>query len=151
MRRAAVALATPESRGASARPGQRGFRLRRLHLVLIGLAIIGVWLVFVFARALGDVDLATARQQTVADEASALQARLDADRRELVLVQTDAFQRLQARAYGLGAPGEVVFSLPQDAPSPPSITPLGAGQGSARSAAEAATPLDAWLRLIFGN
>ena len=105
MPRAAVALATPESRAESGRAGPRGFRLRRLHLVLIGLAIIGVWLVFVFARALGDVDHATSRQQTVADEASALQARLDADRRELVLVQTDAFQRLQARAYGLGGRG----------------------------------------------
>src|SRR3954447_4111418 len=150
MPRAAVALATPESRGASGRAGQRGFRLRRLHLVLIGLAIIGVWLVFVFSRALGDVDHATSRHQTVAEEASALQARLDADRRELVLVQTDAFQRLQARAYGLGAPGEVVFTLPQDAPSPPAIAPLGSGQ-AATTSVEDATPLDAWLRLIFGS
>jgi hypothetical protein len=151
MPRAAVALATPESRAASGRAGPRGFRLRRLHLVLIGLAIIGVWLVFVFARALGDVDHATSRQQAVAEEASTLQARLDADRRELLLVQTDAFQRLQARAYGLGGPGEVVFSLPQDAPSPPPITPLGGGQRSATGTTDSVTPLDAWLRLIFGN
>jgi hypothetical protein len=151
MPRAAVALATPESRAASGRAGPRGFRLRRLHLVLIGLAIVGVWLVFVFARALGDVDHATSRQQAVAEEASTLQARLEADRRELLLVQTDAFQRLQARAYGLGGPGEVVFSLPQDAPSAPPITPLGGGQRSATSATDSVTPLDAWLRLIFGN
>jgi hypothetical protein len=151
MPRAAVALATPESRAASGRAGPRGFRLRRLHLVLIGLAIVGVWLVFVFARALGDVDHATSRQQAVAEEASTLQARLEADRRELLLVQTDAFQRLQARAYGLGGPGEVVFSLPQDAPSAPPITPLGGGQRSATSATDSVTPLDVWLRLIFGN
>jgi type II secretory pathway pseudopilin PulG len=126
-------------------------RLRRLHIVLVGLAIVAVWLVFVFARALGDVDRATARHQTVANEATTLQTRLDADRRELALVQTDAFQRLQARAYGLGAPGEVVFSLPQDAPPPPAIAPLGGGQTAAASADDEGTPLDAWLRLIFGS
>src|SRR3954451_11755969 len=151
MRRAGVALANPDRRAATPRARQGRFRLRRLHLVLIGLAIVAVWLVFVFARALRDVGHATARHQTVANEASTLQARLDADRRELVLVQTDAYQRLQARAYGLGAPGELVFTLPQDAPSPPPITPLGAGQRSATSATDSATPLDAWLRLIFGN
>jgi len=119
--------------------------------VLIGLGIVAVWLVFVFAHALGDVDHATARQQGIASEAAALQQRLDADRRELALVQTDAFQRLQARAYGMGAPGEVVFSLPLDAPSPAPITPLGAGQTTMAPDSEPATPLDAWLRLLFGR
>jgi len=122
-----------------------------VHLLLIGLAVVGVWLVFVFARALGDVDHATARQQTVANEASALEARLSADKRELALVQTDAFQRLQARAYGLGAVGEVAFSLPQDAPSPPPITPLGAAQAATGVAADTTSPLDAWLSLLFGG
>ena len=126
-----------------------GFRLRRLHLVLMLMAIVGVWLVFVFARALSDVDRATARQQTISPEAATLQARLDADHRELLLVQTDAFQRLQARAYGMGAPGEVVFSLPQDAPSPPPIVPLGASQPQPGSST--ATALDAWLHILFGN
>ena len=65
-------------------------------------------------------------------------------------MQTDAFQRLEARAYGIGAPGEVVFSLPQDAPSPAPITPLGGGT-AADPIATQATPLDAWLKLIFGN
>ena len=148
MPRAAVALESPNP-GASARP-PRSFRLRRMHLVLIGIAIVAVWLVFVFARAMGDVDKATARQHSIAAEAAALQARLDADHREQVLVQTDAFQRLEARAYGIGAPGEVVFSLPQDAPSAAPITPLGGAAASATSAAPV-SPLDAWLKLIFGS
>ncbi len=148
MARAAVALDSPNP-GASAR-APRSFRLRRMHFVLIAIALVAVWLVFVFARAMGDVDRATARQNGVAAEAAALQARLDADHRELALVQTDAFQRLQARAYGMGAPGEVVFTLPQDAPAPAPITPLGGGASSATSATQA-SPLDAWLKLIFGN
>lgn len=148
MARAAVALESPNP-GASARPTRPQFRPRRLHAILIALGIIAVWLIFVFARALGDVDHATARQQSIAAEAATLQARLDADHRELQLVQTDAFQALQARAYGMGAPGEIVFSLPQDAPSPPPITPLGATTTTEVSAAP--SPLDAWLKILFGN
>src|SRR3954469_21571177 len=152
MARAAVALET-RNPGGSAR-GRTPFGLGRLHFVLIGIAIVAVWLIFVFARALGDLDRATARQHSIATEAATLQARLDADHRELALVQTDAFQRLQARAYGLGGPGEIVFSLPQDAPSAPPITPLGGGQSSAsdaQDATDATTPLDAWLKLLFGS
>lgn len=104
----------------------------------------------VFANALGDVDRASSRQRAIAAETAQQQARLDADKRELALVQTDAFQRLQARAYGLGAPGEIVFSLPADAPSPASITPLGATDAKP-TAADVETPLDAWLGLLFGR
>lgn len=147
MARAAVALESPNP-GATARP-PRSFRLRRSHLVLVAVAIVGVWLMFVFAKALGDVDHATAIHQGIAAEAATLQNRLDADRRELELVQTDAFQKMQARAYGMGATGEKVFVLPQDAPSPAPITPLGAT--TTRTVSEAETPLDAWLRLLFGN
>jgi hypothetical protein len=123
--------------------------LRRLHIVLIAIAIIGVWLVFVFARALSDLDRATARQRTIAAEAATLEARLEADRREQEIVQTDAFQSILARAYGLGGPGEIVFSLPADAPSPAPITPLGGARQN--QPADDSAPLDAWLNIIFGN
>jgi hypothetical protein len=169
MPRAAVALASSNGRADGTRPApgtdleqqlaklgrpvrsKRSFRPRRLHAALIVLAVVGVWLVFVFGRALGDVDRATARQQTVATEAAALQARLDGDKRELVLVQTDAFQRLQARAYGLGAAGEQAFSLEAGAPSPPPITPLGQTSAADAGNAGVGTPLDAWLSILFGN
>jgi hypothetical protein len=147
MTRAAAALET-KNPGATAR-GRAPFCLRRLHFVLLGIAIVAVWLVFVFARALGDLDRATARQQSIAAEAVTLETRLDADHRELALVQTDAFQRLQARAYGMGGPGEIVFALPQDAPAPPQVTPLGGPVPAA--ADESTTPLDAWLYILFGN
>jgi hypothetical protein len=148
MARAAVALESPNP-GASARP-PRSFRLRRVHLALIALAIAGVWLVFVFAKALGDVDHATAIHQGIAAETETLQARLDADRREQEIVQTDAFQRMQARAYGMGTTGEIVFTLSLDAPSAPPIAPLGAS--AARVAGDAgSSPLDAWLKILFGN
>ena len=133
-------------------------RLRRVRsipprrlLLLLGLAIAAVWLVFVFAGSIADGDRATAREQQVAAEANAMQARLDADKQELAIVQTDAFQRIQARAYGMGGPGEIIFSLPSDAPSPPPVTPLGASSADSASATAAQTPLDAWLSLLFGH
>jgi hypothetical protein len=135
MARAAVALE------------DRRFRLGRAHVAIVAMAVIAVWLVFVFGRALGDLDRANARQEQVRAETLALELRLAADRRELELVQTDAFQALQARGYGMGAPGEQVFSLTPGAPPPPDLARLGGGL----TAAEPSTPLDAWLELLFGR
>ena len=135
MARAAVAL------------DNRRVRLGRGHVALAVIAIVAVWLVFVFARALGDLDRATARQEQVRAETAVLEQRLAADRRELALVQTDAFQALQARGYGIGAPGELVFSLTPGAPSPEPLARL----GSSGRVAGPQTPLDAWLELLFGR
>jgi hypothetical protein len=151
MPRAAVAVAGSNAEQLSSLGEQLGYgrRLRpgRAQVGLILLAVLGIWVVFVFASVLGQLNEAATREQAISAETTTLQRRLDAGQRELVLVQTDAFQRIQARAYGLGAPGEVVFSLDAGAPSPPPITPLGA----APAAAKAQTPLDAWLRVLFGN
>jgi cell division protein FtsB len=148
MARAAVTVDSPNP-GASARP-PRSFRLRRIHLALIALAVVAIWLVFVFAKALSDVDHATAVHQSIAAETQALQARLDAVHKEQQIVQSDAFQRMQARSYGMGATGEIVFALPPNAPSPAPIAPLGVAAAKTASG-DTATPLDAWLRILFGN
>jgi hypothetical protein len=125
----------------------RGLRPGRAQILLIVLVIVGFWLVLVYGRALGQINEATAREATVAGEAQALQMELDAGRRELALVQSDAFQSLQARAIGMGKPGERVFALASGAPEPAPIVPLG------HSAAPAApkTPLEAWLELLLGH
>jgi hypothetical protein len=125
----------------------RGLRPGRAQIVAVVLVIVGFWLVIGFGRALGQLNDATQRQQAAAAETQTLQAQLDAGRRELMLVQTDAFQGLQARALGMGQNGELVFALTADAPPAPAIVPLG------RAAAPAATqtPLEAWLQLLFGS
>ena len=125
----------------------RGLRPGRAQLLLLGLVILGFWLVLVFGRAIGQLNDATAREAAVANEAQALQVELDAGRRELLLVQTDAFQRLQARALGMGEAGEQAFALASGAPEPAPIVPLGgaAATGAAKS------PLEAWLELLFGQ
>jgi hypothetical protein len=124
----------------------RGLRPGRTQIVAVVLVIVGFWLVIGFGRALGQLNDATQRQQAAAAENLTLEAQLEAGRRELMLVQTDAFQSLQARAVGMGQNGELVFVLTSDAP-PPEIVPLG------RAAAPAAnqTPLEAWLELLFGS
>lgn len=124
----------------------RGLRPGRAQIVALGIVVVAFWLVVVFGRALGELNDATLRQQTAAAEAGTLQAQLEAGRRELALVQTDAFQRLQARTLGMGETGELVFTLTSDGP-PPQIVPL--GQRATPSAAHG--PLEAWLELLFGR
>ena len=63
------------------------------------------------------------------------------------LVQTDAFLAMQARGYGMGGPSEQAFGLAPGAPDAPRIVPLG---GEVTSAVDR-TPLESWLRLLFGG
>jgi hypothetical protein len=122
------------------------FRPSRTQIVLVALAVLGFWLVLVFGRALTELNETTARQQLIASETEALSERLEAARRELALVQTDSFQALQARSFGMGERGEVEFSIQGERSITP-IVPLG---GSVASSVEL-TPLDAWLLLLFGG
>ena len=114
---------------------------------LIIAVVVGFWVVLSFGRTITQLNAATDRQASLKSETAALTAQLDAGHRELDLIQTDAFQALQARSLGIGAPGEVAFSLEAGAPAPVHIVPLG------RTGSELGgqTPLDAWLRLLFGN
>lgn len=125
----------------------RRFRPRRTHLGLIVVLIIGSWAVLSFGRTITQLNSASDRQAALAAETATISAQLAAGQRELELVQTDGFQALQARAFGIGAPGEIAFSLESAAPTAPRVAPLGSvGQG-----APPQTPLDAWLRLLFGD
>jgi hypothetical protein len=125
----------------------RRFRLTRAHAVALVIVIVGLWVVLSFGRTITALNSATDREQQLADETAQLTAQLEANHRELALVQTEGFQALQARAFGIGRPTEVNFSLEPGAPSPQPVTPL----GSERNRASPQTPLDAWLRLLFGD
>lgn len=126
--------------GRRPRPG-------RTQVLAVLMVILAVWLLFTFGKALTQLNDATQREAAAAAETRSLQAQLAAGRRELTLVQTDAFQAIQARALGMGGPGEKIFALTADAPPPPAIVPL--GQSGSSSATK--SPLDAWLELLFGN
>lgn len=135
-----------------ARAGGSAERTRRLRpgRPYVGLAValvVGAWLVLIFGAALTELNEATECAADVRAETAALQARLDAGRREVELAQTEGFLQMQARAYGMGLPGELPFALEPDAPPPPPVTPL----GQERAVAPPATPLESWLRLLFGG
>jgi cell division protein FtsB len=134
--------------GAAATPIRAGLRWRpnRGHFALLVLVLVAAWFVVGFARTMTQLNSATERQAAVAAENEALSERVEAGHRELELIQTDGYQALQARGYGLGAPGEVAFSLDAHV-DPPAVVPLGARDARARGLA----PVDAWLELLFGN
>jgi hypothetical protein len=112
---------------------------------VVGLVIV-VWIAFVFARAVAATSAANDHAAQLRASIAAEQARLASDQEELAIVQGQPFIRLQARAYGVGAPGEHPFSLAAGAPSPQPIVPL----GEAASPPAKVTPLDAWLTMLFG-
>ena len=120
------------------------FHARQVAAV-IGLLLV-VWIVLVFARAVAATSAARDRAASLRADNAAQEARLAAEQDELTIVQGQPFVRLQARAYGLGSPGERPFSLAADAPSPRPITPLGAPPVPSRPPA----PVEAWLDLLFG-
>jgi hypothetical protein len=141
--------ATPDSGstgGLRRAPSARLSRPGRSHLIVLAFILLAVWLVFVFGRALTELNEATERATALRAETAALEARYEAGQRELELVQTNAFQQMQARAYGLGGPRERAFALESGAPPPPPIVPLGG-----ESPASLRTPLEAWLGLLFGG
>jgi hypothetical protein len=118
---------------------------RRRLAILVG-AIVVFWIVVVFARAVADRASSVARAEAVGRDAAAAVSQLVAERFELLLIQTPAYIRLEARAYGYGPPGERAFALEEGGPPPAAITPLGGQPASSRTR----SPLEAWLQLLFG-
>jgi len=109
---------------------------------VVGVLVAG-WLAVTFGGALVQVDAAQHEAAEVRAANQALEAELAAGREEIALIQTDAFLLLQARAFGMGDPGERSFAL--DAGTVlPSIVPL----GSDPQPAAPLTPLDEWLELL---
>ena len=135
----------------AAGPNRTGYgkRLRpgRQQLVLVALIVGGIWVVAAFAGAINQLSLVSVRHAELTDETGTLNSRVEAGNLEMILVQTDGYQALAARGYGLGAPGEVAFSTEPDAQPPEPVAQLGTGADSARGA----SPLEAWLGLLFGD
>ena len=114
-------------------------------LVLVGL-LIAVWVVLSFGRTLAALNESSTRLEEMRAETAALQTRIAQGQAEMELAQTPAFQRMLARSFGMGMPGEQAFALEPDAGPPAPITPLGGTHG-----ATAAAPLEAWLEILFGD
>jgi cell division protein FtsB len=124
-----------------------GITKRRVAFVIA--AVFTAWIVVVFARQVGEAATATGRADDAVAQNAALTADVAAMQRELQLVQRKAYIQQQARGYGLGKETEIPFSLAQDAPALPADAAGSAAQALGASQ-DRSSPLDTWLRLLFG-
>ena len=144
-----ASVVTPTSTASTARVVRslRRSRLERRSAGIACAAVVGVWLLVVFAGALADASDQAARlakEQAINDQ---LQARVAAGDAEIDAIAQRSFMDLLARGYGMGATAERPFSLAPGAPPPPVMVPLG------RSTAQAppTTPFEDWMRLLIGG
>ena len=120
-------------------------RPTRLHATLVGTSLVAVWVLIAFVRAFGASAGVDEQAAALRSENAALQARLDAGRAELDAAADEPYVSIQARAYGMGEPGERVFTVRTTGPAPQ--VPLLGEDPDARPP----TPIEDWLDLLFGD
>jgi cell division protein FtsB len=124
-----------------------GITRRRVGWVAAGL--VSVWILVVFARQVGDAAAASTRAVQLAADNAALAAEVEALQSEVDLIVRPEYVSIQARAYGLGGPREIPFTLDPSIPAPSDGAP---GSASVRLGAQLdrPSPLESWLSLLFG-
>ena len=122
---------------------------RRRTAVAIGV-LLAAWIILLFARQVGDAAAASARAEVLISTNAQQATRVASLDRELQQIQRQRYIELEARAYGLGGPREIAFTLDPNAPPLPSDAP---GSASVRlgSTVDDGSPLDHWLTLLFGS
>lgn len=125
--------------------------LSRRRVITAAGVLLAAWLAVSFARQVGEASAATDRAEELRAANATLRAEIARLEADLVRVQDRRYILNQGRGVGLGARGEVAFALAGDPPPP---LPVGApGSAAARlgSATTDATPLEAWLAVLFGS
>jgi type II secretory pathway pseudopilin PulG len=112
--------------------------------MVVALALV-VGLVAVFSGTLSRSTDTEARADEARAEVQVRELELAAAQEERDFFETDDFVRWQARVHGFGRAAEVRFALPEDAPPPAPIRPIGP-----QDATEAMAPFEAWMELLFG-
>ena len=125
-----------------------GLTGRRMAIALG--VLLAVWIVLMFARQVGDAAAASTRADGMVVSNAEQAGRVAALSRELQQIQRQDYIDQQARAYGLGKPHEIAFTLDPGASPLPADAP---GSASVRlgSASNDGSPLDHWLTLLFGS
>lgn len=112
-------------------------------LILVVAILLAIVFAGEFAKANElNAQAAAARQQTLE-----LKVRVEAGRREIVTIQTDAFLSQLARAFAMGDVVEHPFALRPGAPPPRAIVPL----GTTPEPIEESTMLDDVLDVLLGR
>lgn len=120
---------------------------RRLAVLVAG--FVAIWLVGVFARQVGDASTAAANADALRARNAAVASQVASLQREVELSQQAAYVELTGHAYGLGGPNEMPFVVDPKAPALASDAPGSVGIRATRSEPPL-SPLDTWLRLLFG-
>jgi cell division protein FtsB len=121
---------------------------RRRVAWLAGIAAVA-WVMIAITRQAGDVAAITARADDSRSANAALTAEMQRLEAELELIQRPEFIAQQARAYRLGNPDEIPFSLADGAPPLPANAP-GSPAVAVGVVVERPAPLEVWLDLLFG-
>jgi len=117
---------------------------RRALAAAFGLLVV-VGLIVVFSGSLTRSTDTESRAEAARAELEARRLELEETEAERDFLGTSESILWQARVNGYGKPGEVRFALPEGAPTPAPITPIGP-----QHAAEPMVPFDAWMDLLFG-
>jgi cell division protein FtsB len=123
--------------------------ITRRRVAILASTMLAAWIVIAFARQVGEVSTASARADYIATANADLRIEVAALERELDLIARQRFIEQQGRAYGLGGPREIPFTLAKDAPALPDDAP-GSAALRVGAAGEHVTPLERWLTVLFG-
>jgi hypothetical protein len=123
--------------------------LSRRRVVTAAGVLAAALLTLGFVRQVGEASAATDRAEDLRAANAALRDEVAGLERDLDHVQDPRFIKVAGRAFGLGGPGEIPFALAAGAPQLAADAP---GSASVRLGAvpSAASPLDAWLEVLFG-
>jgi cell division protein FtsB len=123
--------------------------ITRRRVAILASAMLAAWIVIAFARQVGEVSAASARAEDIASANAALRIEVRALERELDLIARQRYIEQQGRAYGLGGPREIAFTLAKDAPALPDDAP-GSAALRVGGRSEHIAPLERWLTVLFG-
>ncbi len=124
--------------------------LSRRRVITVAGVLLAAWLSLTFVRQVGEATDATTRADNLRVDNTALRAEVEGLQSDLGHVQDLRFIRQEARGFGLGGKGEIPFALAAEAPALQVDAP---GSASVRLGADPrpASPLDAWLEVLFGG
>ena len=124
-----------------------GITRRRVAWAVAGL--VAVWILVVFARQVSEATGAATRAEQIGRDNETLAAEVASLEHELQLIERPEYVSEQARAYGVGLPGEIAFTLDRRI-GPPGPDAPGSASGRVGATIEQRSPLDSWLSLLFG-
>src|ERR1035437_5656383 len=145
------AESTPINPAAASSGSSQGsvlpFTRRRLAMLVAGL--FALWLVGGFARQVGGASSAGNQADQLRARNVAMERDVASLELELKLIREPAFVSQMARAYKLGSPREIPFTIDPNAPPLPSDA-AGSTGIKPEPPTNATSPLDSWMQALFG-